>query len=181
LYSYYGWIAEVSGGEVSLQNLRDGGSMSQFSIPVGITFCCVDEPSATQISNGLCRIVSFLHHHRSLGALEQFDDWLEHDGLHFHRTQFDVHRLFEIISSARSILEATPDDENVFIGIAPSDREWYLRFRAEWDEAGNSVVGRFDITFPSGLAESFRQELVPLLECKLLEESSATYFSRITV
>lgn len=155
--------------------------MAKFIHTVGVTFHTTRSQSASLVSKWLCDIVAFLHRHRFLGSLERFDDWLEHDGLHFKRGQIDVHQLFDIIGSVRSLLEACPEDEEVCIGVAPEGGEWYLRIRVEWDEEGNSVVGRFDITLPDGLAESLRHDLIAIPDCELTEELSADYFARITV
>jgi hypothetical protein len=155
--------------------------MPDFSPPVGITFHTIENQPASSISRCLCRIVSLLHSHRFVGSLERYDDWLEHDGLHFKRGQMDVHQLFEVIGSARSLLEATPNDHEVCIGVAPADEEWYLRFRAEWDEEENFVVGRFDITLPPDLAELLRLDIAAVTECHLAEEPSMDFFARITV
>jgi hypothetical protein len=79
------------------------------------------------------------------------------------------------------VYEATPSDEYVCVGVAPLDGDWYLRFRANWDEAGGSLVGRFDITLPQDLAPSFRENVVAGLGCEITEESATTYYQRITL
>jgi hypothetical protein len=37
-------------------------------------------------------------------------------------------------------------DEDVFIGVAPGDGTWYLRFYLAGDDEGFDLLGRFDIT-----------------------------------
>jgi len=92
-----------------------------------------------------------------------------------------MHALFQIVGTAQSVYEATPSDEYVCVGIAPLDCDWYLRFRANWDDAGDSLVGRFDVTLPPGLAVSFRDDVVAALECEITEEPASAYYQRIVL
>jgi hypothetical protein len=113
--------------------------------------------------------------------LRRFDDWLEHDGLQFEKPQLDMHGLFGLVGGAQSLYEATPPDDYVCVGVAPVDVSWYLRFRADWDEAGDSLVGRFDITLPPDLATRFRGEVVADIGCQVTEETATTYYKRVGV
>jgi len=157
----------------------------KFMPPTGTTFRTRDSVGLGELSPCLCEIASFLQSVEMAGRLVRYDDWYddwwEHDGAHFVRTEISISELFRIIESARSILTSTPDDDDVFVGIAASDGRWYLRFRGEWAEDGNSIVGRLDITLPDELATSFRKEIVLQLSCEILEEPACEYFRRITV
>ncbi|HTC95650.1 MAG TPA: hypothetical protein VK699_19560 [Terriglobales bacterium] len=71
-------------------------------------------------------------------------------------------------------------DDNVFIGIAPNDNSWYLRFYLNWDEEGFNLIGRFDITLPAELAERFRKDMTEPQAIELTEEDAQTYYESIT-
>jgi hypothetical protein len=73
--------------------------------------------------------------------LYRYEDWWEHDGMHFRRESIDIHRLFEIVKSPQSSLEAMPGDLDVFVGIGPENNTWYLRFYLAWDEEGHELSG----------------------------------------
>jgi hypothetical protein len=150
-------------------------------LPDGINFRTASELPLARLSQCLCRVASFLQSIVGHAPLRRFDDWLEHDGLQFEKAQLDVHGLFQLAETARTLYEATPADDCVCVGVAPLDVNWYLRFRASWDEAEASLVGRFDITLPQDLAMRFRDELVADLECAITEESAATYYKRVGV
>jgi hypothetical protein len=128
-----------------------------------------------------CRVISAMD--RRSCAIETIRRLVEHDGLQFQveRAQVDVHGLFQLVGSAQSIYETTPGDDYVYVGVAPLDVGWYLRFRADWDGAGASLVGQFDITLPHDLAMRFRDEVVADLGCSITEESAATYYKRMEV
>jgi hypothetical protein len=154
-----------------------------FKLPDGINFRTASDLPLVGLSQCLCQVASFLQRIVGHAPLRRFDDWLEHDGLQFQveRAPLDVHGLFGLVGSAQSLDEATPSDEYVYVGVAPLDVGWYLRFRADWDGAGDSLVGQFDITLPHDLAMRFRVEVVADLRCSITEESAATYYKRIVV
>ena len=152
----------------------------RFTPPGGTTFRTGVALPLAKLSECLCRIVSFLQVVAMENRLARYDDWLEHDGFHFFRGQINIHDLFDIVGTGRSIIETTPGDDNVFVGIGPPTGQWYLRFRAEWDDDGNSIIGWFDFTLPDALANSFREDVVPQLSCAMIEESADEYFRRIT-
>ncbi len=128
----------------------------------------------------LRRVSSFLEGLAvDLPPLIRYDDWWEHDGLHFERGRLTFRDLWQIAQTARSLLNATPDDHAVFIGIAPEDNRWYLRFRVEWDEDDNDIVGRFTVIVPSDIAERFRNEVVPRLPIGLEEAEARQYYEKV--
>jgi hypothetical protein len=86
--------------------------------------------------------------------------------------------LFGIVRSPRSLLEAMPGDEDVFIGIAPEDDGWYQRFYLSWDDDGFNLLGRFDVTLPRALAGRYKDE-VGELELELVSQDSEVYYGSI--
>lgn len=148
-----------------------------FNAPQGSNFSSKELP-APELARALCRVASFIQEVESYGAeLQKYDDWWEHDGLHFHKGAISIHQLFEIVKSPQSLLAAMQGDEEVFIGVAPASQLWYLRFYLSWDDEGFELRGRFDITVPSNLAASFKQRA---LDSATLEEQDAqAYYKNI--
>ena len=128
----------------------------------------------------LQRIARFLQDlQTSSPELCRYDDWWEHDGLHFEKGPASFHDLFAMVATPRSIFETTPDDHEVSIGISPRDGAWYLRFRAGWDAEDQVIIGCFALILPTELAAAFRAEVGPALACDLSEEPSEAYYQRI--
>jgi hypothetical protein len=154
-----------------------------FSPPLGVTFYTTDDVPVTVLSATLRRVVAFLQNQRLSPQVPVtvYHDWWEHDGLHFEKGHATFHDLFTMVETARAIFEATPDEDEVFIGIAPNDGCWYLRFRAQWNADNQSIIGWFAVTVPSELADAFRTEVVTSSQCCLAEESSEDYYRRVMV
>ncbi|MDY7109724.1 MAG: hypothetical protein SYC29_13900 [Planctomycetota bacterium] len=133
---------------------------------------------APQLSTWLCEVAAFLQQLDPHAAMKRYDDWLEHDGLHFDRGAITFPELFSAIGSPRDLLAATPDDDRVCVGVADERGRWYLRFRLEWDDDGRELTGFFDVTLRHELADRFRTELDTR---SLIVEPSAAYFARIQV
>ena len=153
--------------------------MSEFKPPEGTNFNCRDFIPIASLSKDLCKIAAFLQDKYPYVPLQRFDDWWQHDGLHFEKGTLDWHGLFSIVGSSKTIYQSMPGDDYVRVGIAPSDGKWYLRFYATWDDEGNLLQGDYDITLPSDLVVEFRQEIIPDFEASVQEESSQTYFQRV--
>ncbi len=175
-------ISETVPREVAKTLRYERAEMSeseQFRPPDGVNFSSNGNLPITDVSTALCRIASFLQNDALPNQLLRYEDWWEHDGLHFEQGTLDIHGLIRLVESGRSILEATPDDEYVCVGIAPIEQHWYLRFRGEWDDTGSSVVGSFDLTLPEVLCDSFRNDVVSDIQFELTEEPAHAYFARI--
>jgi hypothetical protein len=153
--------------------------MTQFTKPKGINFSCSEALPAAALSRALCKTASFIQQLDPYARLERYDDWWEHDGLHFHRESVNVEKLFDIARSPKSLLEAMPGDHDVFIGIAPKDNAWYLRFYLDWEENEINIVGRFDITLPPALASKYKDEVIDELNLKMEEKDSEKYYQSI--
>lgn len=153
--------------------------MHNFSKPTGINFRSPQELSALVLSRTLCQTVSFLQNLGPYVKLQQYLDWWEHDGCHFHKQEIDFHRLLQIVESPKALLSHMSDDDNVFIGIAPNDNSWYLRFYLCWDEEELNLIGRFDITLPESLVERFRKEMTEVHAIALKEEYADIYYKSI--
>ena len=127
----------------------------------------------------MCRIVNFLQGVAPYTKLQHYEDWWEHDGLHFHRSPIDFDALYGMINSPRNLLASTPADAYVFVGVAPDDNSWYIRFRLEWDDEGFNLSGSCAVILPVVLAGRFREEVLSNLDTKAEEKDSAIYYREL--
>jgi hypothetical protein len=153
--------------------------MPALSKPDGVNFRSARELPAGSLVKTLCQTVSFLQGVDPYIKLQRYHDLWEHDGCHFHKEEIDFHQLFQIVESPKALLRHMTDDDNVFIGIAPSDNSWYLRFYLSWDEEGFNLTGRFDVTLPEKLKERFRKEMEERHAIPLQEEDAESYYKSI--
>jgi hypothetical protein len=155
--------------------------MSGFVKSQGICFLFGNELSATILSKVLCKITNFLQEVAPYTKLQKYDDWWEHDGLHFHRKESDFDALFQMINSPKNLLESTPDDDSVFVGVAPNDNAWYLRYRVEWDDEESSLIGSCAVILPQPLADKFRVEVLQRLDAQAEEKDSEAFYQEIVL
>jgi hypothetical protein len=151
-----------------------------FSPPAGVTFHPAGEISASDLCELLQRVVAFLQG-LQLSSPKLYHDWWQHDGLHFDRGTITFHDLFMMVETPRAIFEGTPSDDEVFVGVAPENTVWYLRFRAEWDAEGKSIVGSFAVTVPMENAPSFATKVAAGSRHRLFEEPARTFYERVIV
>lgn len=144
----------------------------------GINFS-TDEIRAADLSNLLCKIVSFLQNLSPYEKLEQFDDWWEHDGLNFHKRTIAFQTLLDIVVTPKNIFEEMPEDFNVFVGIFSHNKLWYLRFYLDCDENIENSNGRMDITLPEDLACLFETEIVDKTEIEFKSQDAQSYYNSI--
>jgi hypothetical protein len=149
--------------------------MNEFIEPKGINFSCSKEIDSNELSNNLGFIVDFLEKINPNDQLHQFDDWWEHDGLHFYRGKTNFDELKKIVSISGLMQEFKLGNFDVFIGIAPIENNWYLRFYLDEEEN----LGRFDITFSDEMAEVFTNEVLEKLTVKMNQQPSETYYKSI--
>jgi hypothetical protein len=123
--------------------------------------------SLKEVSHDLCRIASHLQWLDPFIKLVRVDDWYNHDGLYFERGPTDFYGLFQLIQSPRELMRATPDDDYVHVAVVPENRRWYLRFRAEWDEPGETLIGHYSVTLCDELLDRFEAEITPDLQCPI--------------
>ncbi len=94
-------------------------------------------------------------------------DWYNDDGLYFKRELTDFHGLFHLVQTPRDLLASTSDDAHVHVGVVAGNRSWYLRYRAEWDDQGETLDGGYWVTLSDELIEMFEAVIVPTLECPI--------------
>jgi len=140
-------------------------ALVDFRPPHGVSFTNKGECPLGGISRDLCKIAAFLQWLAPFSKLVRYEDWHDHDGLYFERCVTDFHGLFQLVQTPRALLTATPGDEYVCVGIAAEDRGWYLKFRAEWDDQDENLVGIYSLTLSEGLVKGFECEVIPTLEC----------------
>ncbi len=155
--------------------------MSSFVKAQGICFLFGDELPASDLSSILCKIANFLQDVAPYAKLQRYDDWWEHDGLQFHRGSTDFDALYRMVNSPKNLLESTPDDDSVFVGVAPDNNAWYLRYRVEWDDEETNLVGSCAVVLPKPLTEKFRAEVLANLNVKAEEKDSEVYYQEVVL
>jgi hypothetical protein len=153
--------------------------MNDFVKPQGINFRCRDGLPASSLSKVLCKTAGFLQGIQPYARLQRYDDWWEHDGLHFHKGAIDFDGLFAIVGSPETLSKAMPGDDDVHVGIATYDNSWYLRFYLYWDEEESDHLGKYDIALPEGLAEGYRDQVLKGSGIEIMEQDSASYYESI--
>ena len=132
--------------------------MSGFVKPQGVCFLFGGELPATILSKVLCKITNFLQDVAPYVKLQKYDDWWEHDGLHFHRKTVDFDALFQMINSPKNLLESTPDN----------------------DEESN-LVGSCAVILPQPLADKFRVGVLQRLNEQAEERNSEAYYQEVVL
>jgi hypothetical protein len=152
---------------------------SPFSPPGGIAFHTAEDIEADDLCILLHDVIVFL------GTLEppprklcRYDDWWQHDGLHFARGSITFGELAAMVETPRTMLEATPDNEAVFVGIAPEDARWYLRFRTERDADDHRIVGRMALILPAESAHAFATT-ISAHDRALVQEATEACYAKI--
>ena len=145
----------------------------------GVVFFTPPGNPVIAVSRDLRRIAAFFQHCEPYRKLRRFDDWWEHDALYFGKDELDLHGLFELVGTPRSLLTAMPGDHRVFVGVENNDCPWYLRFFVDWDEQDENIVGEYSVTLNRPLAALFEREVRPVLGCNVHTDDATPYFDRI--
>lgn len=147
-----------------------------------VTYFSAEDTPASLLANSLCWVARFLQSTDPYAKLRRHHDWRQHgvSGYPFQlEKDITFHEFFTSIGSPRDLLRVCSDDEGVFVGVAPSDDAWYLRFRCQWDENGFDIIGTFDFTLPKSMVETFRTDVLSYLQIKLQEQEEDLYFAEI--
>jgi len=151
-----------------------------FKPPAGVAFQTEGEVRGEDLVATVRRVVAFLEGTIwTPDKLRIFDDRWEQGGQHFQRKCVNYAGLYTMIASPRAMLDATPDDACVHVGIAPERSEWYLRFRAMRNEAYGGIVGTFGVVMPPDPATLFKLDVGPRCEATLTELPSRSYYERV--
>lgn len=153
--------------------------MATFSPPDGINFCCVGVLPSAELSSILSKVVGYLKRVDPHARLRQYDDWWQHDGLHFYKRDLDFGGLFDIVKTPADLIEAIQGDTYVRVGIAPMDCKWYLRFYVDAHDPEATLEGDFDLTLPDEMASGFREGVARELGCTLQQEDAWSYYRRL--
>lgn len=159
------------------------GMYSNFIAPEGTNLRSGFHLRAALLSDALSQTVEFLRNISDGDSqLFRYDDWWEHDGLHFPRKDgiinFDV--LSSLVEMPEAIKAAMTGEYNVFIGVAPPSFQWYLRFYYDTDaDAEEEMFGCFDLTLPDQFVDTYRQQIVLTLGLEMQEQESIAYYLSI--
>ena len=94
---------------------------SSFQQPDGINFRLDTRIPVGPLCDALSKVVAFLQDESSAPRLNRFDDWWQHDGLHFHEGTISSDELARIVSQPQRLREAMPGDFAVRVGIQRLD------------------------------------------------------------
>lgn len=155
--------------------------METFNPPEGINFRCRGVLAPAELLSILSKVAAYLRRVDPHARLRQYDDWWQHDGLHFFKRDLDFGGLFDILKTPADLIEAIQGDDYVRVGIAPMNCKWYLRFYVDAHDPEATLEGDFDITLPEEMALDFREHVVAELGCPLQEEDAVAYYRRITL
>jgi hypothetical protein len=168
-------IASIASDSMSPDSVR-----TPFSPPGGIAFHTAEGIEAGDLCILLRDVVAFLGTLRPLPrTLRRHDDWWQHDGLHFERGTITFGDLAAMVETPRALLEATPDDAAVYVGIAPEDARWYLRFRVERDADDEGILGRMALILPAESVRAFSAAIPGLSDRGLVRATAADYCAKI--
>ena len=112
-------------------------------LPKGVTFSSRDCVAIEELRAALIRIARYLQEKAPHQPLIQYEDWWQHDGLHFEKKRIQLSDLFFYLSTNKSLLESVSEDFEVRVGISDTDHRWYLRYIVDWDEEEKALEGNF--------------------------------------
>ena len=84
-----------------------------------------------------------------------------------------------MVKSPTALLKGMPGDFCVFVGVAPQDFRWYLRFYLDPDAVEEELFGRFDLTLPIELVASYKERVVRPLGLEMQEQDAGEYYRSI--
>ena len=84
-----------------------------FVPPKGTNFRLTEAVPIAELCGILGKVVDFVQRHCQSRNLERFDDWWQHDGLHFESGLVSFSELREIIGDPSSLHNAMPGDFEV--------------------------------------------------------------------
>ena len=155
-------------------------AIDSFAAPQGVNLRSDYELLPDLLSEALMKTVNFLQSIELHEAeMYKYADWWEHDGLHFAKGCFDFTALRQMVNSPTALLKGMPGDFCVFVGVAPQDFRWYLRFYLDPDAVEEELFGRFDLTLPIELAASYKEWVVRPLGLEMQEQDAGEYYRSI--
>jgi hypothetical protein len=151
-----------------------------FTPPAGVAFHTEDRVRGDDLVAAVRRVAAFLEGSIwTPNRLRVFDDLWERDGRHLERPAVTYAKLLAMVATGGAMLDATPDDDHAYVGVAPERAEWYLRFRAGRHETYGDITGAFAVVMPDYVATLFKLEVEPRCETPLIEAPSTAYFARL--
>jgi hypothetical protein len=148
-----------------------------FTEPIGINFRPEQEVTIENLKLMLQAIWSFIKSKETSQVLFRYDDWWEHDGLHFQRDKLTLVAFLTSIGTTQAILESMPGDFNVKVGICTPNSNWYLRYYVDLEDDAKECF--FDITIPADWEKDFEQEMEKAAAQGWVKEKSQDYYKAI--
>ncbi len=137
--------------------------MANFQPLEGITFGCDGSIDILLLSASLCSITVFLQELDPHAQLVKYYDWRQQDGSCIPKGVLDFHGLFNLVKTPKDLVHAMPGYPEVYLGFTPIKPIWYLCFYTDWDNLGEQLLGRFEITIHPNLAYLFEKSVSPRL------------------
>jgi len=153
-----------------------------YRLPNGISFCADGSPLLVVVHDlkYVVRFIQGICDDTQAFSLKFYEDWWEHDGLHFFKTTIGLRELWGMIESPKSLLSAMTGEELVFLGVSDQDNTWYLRFTADTEFDSDTIIAAYSFTCCKTIALRFRQSILPLTRAEMRILASAEHYHQLT-
>jgi hypothetical protein len=144
--------------------------------PKGINFSLPEFIPARNLPEVVQGIWKFISEKDPSSLLFRYDDWWQHDGLHFFRKEIGTTDFEKTIMNIEEMKKDMPGDFYVYVGICSPQMEWYLRYYIDEDQG---VEGCIDITVPENWASEFKIYIGNQVKTDWKTENAQAYYKRI--
>lgn len=130
------------------------------------------------------KIFLYLGRNNLCGKIYKYDDWLQHDGLLFHKERFTYKKLKQILKNNKSFYNSRHGDNLVRRGYYDSRNRWYMRvYVSDMIDlrTGEELWGDFDISISDYHIYKLKKIIENEYPIKLGIEDAYKYFQRINV
>lgn len=130
------------------------------------------------------KIFLYLGRNNLCGKIYKYDDWLQHDGLLFHKERFTYKKLKQILKNNKSFYNSRHGDDFVRRGYYDSRNRWYMRVYVSDVKdlkTEEGLWGDFDISISDYHIYKLKEIIENEYSIKLGIEDAYTYFQRINV
>ena len=149
----------------------------RFQEPSGINFRPAMPILIKEMEDTLPLIWRFVSAKDPSPILLRYEDWWQHDGLHFEKGKITREVFSKMIGSKGEIIKSMSGDFNVRIGIASPKMEWYLRYYVAIEE--DILDGYYDVTVPLTWENEFEAEVGMSLKTPFVKEDAEGFYKAI--
>jgi hypothetical protein len=148
-----------------------------FKEPYGVNFRLAHEVPLGTLRDLLEAVFNFLKPRDASANLFRYDDFWEHDGLHFLKDKLTWEKFKASFREDSGIVESMPGDFNVKVGISPPTMNWYLRYYVDLDDDSKECF--LDVTVPRDWENDFRKEIGKSISIDWVTEDAIDYYKAI--